>query len=335
LDKVLFPAFKQTSLPDPVFIVGNYRSGSTFFHRLLLRDPQFTCLKAWEIYFAPALSHRKFLRLILKVSARIGSPVQKFIKWFDGSLNDIYSMHKTGMYTYEQDSQLFYHIWSSYNIFAVFPFEEIAKKFIYYDQEVPKDRRMKDFTYYSEVLRRHMFLHPGKGYVSKNPDFSSAVETLLEFFPNAKFINLVRPPDGMIPSLVNLWASNFKAYGSPLETYPMKEVLLEKARHWYIYPHSRLSHLPPDRYQVVDFKQFIWDPKEVIEDIYGQFGFELSEEFKETLIAETINARQYSNHRYSPSDMGLDLEKIKQELGPLVEPILNASGRKKKSEPIK
>jgi hypothetical protein len=334
LDKVLYPEYQHTSFPDPVFVIGNYRSGSTFFHRLLLRDPQFTCLKAWEIYFAPALTHRKFLRLILKVSARIGSPVQKFIKWFDDSLNDIYSMHKTGMYTFEQDSQLFYHVWSSYNLFAVFPFEEIARKFIYYDQNVPEDRRQKDFSYYTDVLRRHMFLNPGKSYVAKNPDFSSAVGTLLEFFPNAKFINLVRPPEGMIPSLINLWASNFKAYGSPSEPYPMKDILFEKARHWYEYPHSRLSDLPPDRYQVVDFKRFIGNPQEIIEEIYDQFGFEITEEYQEILVAETINARQYSNHRYSPSEMGIDHERIKEDFKPIIGPILNASVGKKNPESI-
>jgi hypothetical protein len=335
LDKVLFPGYKSATFPDPVFIIGNYRSGSTFFHRLLLRDPQFTCLKVWEIYFAPALTHRKFLRLILRISARIGSPAQKFISWFDKSLNEIYSMHKTGMYTFEQDSQLFYHTWSSYNLFAIFPFPELAKQFIYYDQLVPEDRRNKDFTYYTDVLKRHMFVHPGKGYIAKNPDFSPAVETLMEFFPNAKFINIVRPPEGMIPSLVNLWASNFKAYGSPSEPYPLIDILLEKARHWYSYPHTRLMNLPPDRYQVVDFIRFIGNPKEVIEDIYKHFGYQMTEEYQEILAAETIKARQYSNHRYCPSDMGIDLESIKEDFAPVIEPIWNTHSGIKKTEPIR
>ena len=65
LDKWFFSDFKEKPFPDPVFIVGNYRSGSTFLHRLLLRDPQFTCLKAWEIYFSPALSPVSYTHLTL------------------------------------------------------------------------------------------------------------------------------------------------------------------------------------------------------------------------------------------------------------------------------
>ena len=320
LDKLLFPEFLDMECEDPVFIIGNYRSGSTFFHRLLLRDSQFTCLKAWEIYFAPAITHRKFLRWILKVSKRIGSPVQRFIQWFDESLNDIYSMHKTGMYTYEQDSQLFYHTWSSYNLFAIFPFPELAKQFIYYDQQVPDHRRIDDFRYYREVLQRHLYLNPGKRYISKNPDFSPAVETIQEFFPQAKFINLVRPPEKMIPSLINLWASNWKAYGSPGEPFPLVDLMLEKARHWYHYPHMQLSQLPSERYQVVDFVKFVDNPELLIEGIYKNFGFALTPKYQYILNEETRHNQNYiGNNNYVLSDMGIRAEDIKEEFKPLME----------------
>jgi len=320
LDKLLFPDFLDVEFEDTVFIIGNYRSGSTFFHRLLLRDSQFTCLKAWEIYFAPAITHRKFLRWILKVSKRIGSPVQRFIQWFDESLNDIYSMHKTGMYTYEQDSQLFYHTWSSYNLFAIFPFPELAKQFIYYDQQVPDHRRIDDFSYYREVLQRHIYLNPGKRYISKNPDFSPAVGTIQEFFPQAKFINLVRPPEKMIPSLINLWASNWKAYGSPVEPFPLVDLMLEKARHWYHYPHSQLSQLPVERYQVVDFVQFVDNPELLIEGIYKNFGFALTPKYQHILNEETRHNQNYiGNNNYVLSDMGIRVEDIKEEFRPLME----------------
>lgn len=314
LDKVFFPEIKQSLDPTPIFIVSNYRSGSTFLHRLLLRDDQNTCLKAWEIYFAPAITHRKFLRLINHISRLIGNPIERLIKAVDKSLNDIYSMHKTGLFTYEQDSQLFYHIWSSYNLFAIFPFLDLSKKYIHYDQAVPKDKQIKDFTYYRSVLRRHQSLYPGKRYISKNPDFSPAVETIQEMFPNAKFINLVRPPEKMIPSTINLWASNWRAYGSPKENYPLKDVLKEMIIHWYCYPQERLSKLPPDRYQVVNFDRFVNNPKKEIGRVYAQFGLNLSEEYEKILEDETTEARNYMGKNHYPlSEMDLDLEKLKQE----------------------
>ncbi len=320
LDPIFFPDLKHLYTPDPIFIVGNYRSGSTFFHRLLLRDQQFTCLKAWEIYFAPALVHRKLIRWILKLSESIGSPVQKAVQAFDRMLNDIYPMHKTGLYTFEQDSQLFYHTWSSFNIFAIFPFPELARRYIYYDQSVPDGERRKQFGFYSRVLKRHLYNHPGKRYLAKNPDFSPAVETLLDRFPNAKFINLVRPPEDMIPSAINLWASNWRAYGTPLEDFPQIEIVKEYARHWYYYPHKVLSKLGPDRYQLVCFEDLISDPKAEVLRIYNHFGLEATEEMIEFLEEETIRSRNYNNGgRYPIEEMGLDLEELREEFAPFLE----------------
>jgi len=320
LDNLFFSEYKQVLYSDPVFIIGNYRSGSTFLHRLLLRDQQFTCLKAWEIYFSHAITQRWFIRLLNRISRRIGNPLGKFVDAFDRSLNGIYAMHKTGMFTYEQDSQVFYHSWSSFNLFAAFPFPELAKKYIYYDQKVPETQRRKEFTYYRDVLKRQMFLHPGKQYISKNPDFSPAIETIKEFFPNAKFINLVRPAEQMIPSTINLWANNWRAYGSPEESYPLVDTLQEHAKHWYQYPHERLSKLPPDRYLVVDFERLVSNPKREIERIYKQFGFEFSDEYHKIMEEETIKSRNFAGgNPYPLTEMGLDIEELKQQYKPILD----------------
>jgi hypothetical protein len=319
LDRLFFPQFREPLDPAPIFIVGNYRSGSTFFHRLLLRDHQFTCLKAWEIYFAPGITHRKLIRGVLKLSSYLGSPVQRLVNAFDRLMNNIYSMHKTGLYTYEQDSQLFYHTWSSFNIFAIFPFPDHVRKYIYYDQMVSKREQKKHFGFYRKVLQRHIHLSPTQRYLSKNPDFTPAVNTLLSEFPEAKFINLVRPPEQMLPSSVNLWSSNWKAYGTPQETFPLKEVIKEFARHWYSYPHQELSGLPDDRYCVVFFEDLVNDPELEVSRVYQQFGLDLSEEFREILVEETINSRQYSSkNNYSLDHMGLQVDLIKEEFAPIL-----------------
>jgi len=320
LDRLFYPDYKKPLDPAPIFIVGNYRSGSTFFHRLLLRDPQFTCMKAWEIYFSPAITHRKLIRGILKISSYIGSPIQKAVDAFDGLMNDIYSMHKTGLYTYEQDSQLFYHTWSSFNLFAIFPFPEHVRKYIYYDQMVPEKEQKDHFGYYRNVLERHIHLSPKKRYLSKNPDFAPAVNALLSEFPDAKFLNLIRPPEQMLPSSINLWASNWKAYGSPKEAYPLKDVIKEFARHWYVYPHEQLSALPPDRYSVVFFKDLVDNPGKEVARIYRQFGLDLSDEFQEILEEETINSRQYtSENSYSLEHMDQSVDLIIKEFGPALQ----------------
>lgn len=337
LDEILFPGYRDQEVSEPIFIIGNFRSGTTFLHRLLLRDERFTGTRTWEIYFAPSITYRKVINRVRKISRTLGSPIRWIVNRFDRSLNDYSYMHKTGMRQFEEDSHFFYHIWTSYNLFALFPFPELFRKYIHYDQRVPQERRSLEISYYHSLIKRHIHYHQGKRYISKNPDFSPMVETILEEFPDARFINIVRDPRDMVPSTINMWANHWHTFGSPREDYPLQEVLLEHMEHYYRYPHQVLGDLPPDRYAVIHFADFVTNPEQVIGDLYDQFGLTVSPDYRKILQEETIRSRSYqSNHDYSLSEMGLEEEEIARRFLPalrnypfsrqLVEPVRKPIG---------
>ena len=64
LDEFFHRDYHQQQLSQPVFILGNPRSGTTFLHRLLARDRRnFSFMRMWEIYFAPSITQRKLFWL--------------------------------------------------------------------------------------------------------------------------------------------------------------------------------------------------------------------------------------------------------------------------------
>jgi hypothetical protein len=320
LDEIFYRGYRRQEVKEPIFIVGNFRSGTTFLHRLLLEDQQNTGIRTWEIYFAPSVSYRKLINAIRRVSRLIGSPIRWLVNRFDESLNEYSYMHKTGMRQFEEDSHLFYHVWSSYNLFAIFPFPKFARKYIYYDERVSPARRRFESRYYRNLIKRHLHYHGGGRYISKNPDFSPMVKTLLERFPDAKFINIVRDPQRVVPSTINMWANHWHTFGTPAEAYPLQEILLDHIKHWYRYPHEVLSGLPQDRYAVLYFDRFTANPRAEIERLYDQFGMEVSPEFREVLEEQTRRSRNYrSSHDYSLEEIGLDPELISREFSPVLE----------------
>ena len=320
LDEIFFRGYHRRELEEPIFIIGNFRSGTTFLHRLLLEDEQNTGIRTWEIYFAPSVSYRKLIDWVRKVSRMIGSPIRWLVNRFDESLNEYSYMHKTGMRQFEEDSHLFYHLWSSYNLFALFPFPKFARKYIYYDQLVSPARRRFESSYYRNLIKRHLHFHGGGRYISKNPDFSPMVRTLLEQFPDAKFINIIRDPRRVVPSTINMWANHWHTFGNPEEAYPLQDTLLDHIKHWYRYPHEVLKDLPDDRYAVIYFEDFVADPQKEIEYLYNRFEMEVSPEFRDILAFQTQRSRNYrSNHNYSLDKIGLDPEVISREISPLLE----------------
>ena len=55
LDRLFFWQFKKQPVDQPVFILGNFRSGTTLLQRLLARDRKnFTVIRSWEIYTSPS-----------------------------------------------------------------------------------------------------------------------------------------------------------------------------------------------------------------------------------------------------------------------------------------
>ncbi len=316
LDELFYPEHQNQNIEQPIFIVGNFRSGTTLLHRLLAKDDRFTGMKSWEIYVAPSIVQRRFIRWLMKINRYIGNPARRIITAFEKALREYSYMHKTGLDAVEEDGQIFLHIWSSYNLFAFFPFPDLVRNYIYYDDEVSEQQKEIDMQYYQEVLKRHIYAYGGKRYIAKNPTYSPKVRTLHEKFPDAKFINLVRNPMRVIPSSVSMFSNHWKTYGDPEGEYPQPgpATILEHARHWYVYPHQYLKNLPSDQYKMVRYKDLVADPQGTVESIYEQFDIEMTAEYRQILHQESEKAKRYkSSHQYSLEEMGLDQQEIARE----------------------
>jgi hypothetical protein len=314
LDNLFYPDYHNQEIKQPIFIIGNFRSGTTFLHRLLTKDSNATSLTSWEIYVAPSIVGRKLLRWGMKLNYAIGNPVQRILDAFDHIMAEYSYMHKVGLNEVEEDGQVLFHIWSSYDLLAFFPFPKLVNRYIYYDEQIPAEDRERDMSYYYDVLKKHVFAHHGKRYISKNPSYSPKVRTLHKKFPDAKFINLIRNPLQVIPSSISLFSNHLKTYGDPEAEYALQETVIEHSKYWYLYPHHYLKHLPPDQYIRIRYKDLVANPKGTVERIYKRFGFEISPEYDRVLQVEAQKAKSFkSKHRYSLKAMGLTKQRILNE----------------------
>ncbi len=313
-DNLFYPDYQEQDVEEPVFIVGNFRSGTTFLHRLLTKDNHSTSFTSWELYLAPSVIGRKFYQWLWKVNKAIGNPARWAIGVFNRIVEKEAYMHKIGLTEAEEDGQVLFQIWSSFDMIAFFPFPKLVKKYIYYDDQVPEEEKRRDMDYYSEIVKKHVYAHGGRRYISKNPSYSPRVKTLHQQFPDAKFINIVRNPLQVIPSSISLFSKHCHTYGDPESEYNLQETVIEHSKHWYLYPHQYLKDLPANQYIRVRYQDLVADPKGTIEEIYRRFGFDLGPEYARILKLEAEKARSYhSKHHYSLEKMGLSKKRIQRE----------------------
>ncbi|MFP6656386.1 MAG: sulfotransferase, partial [Myxococcota bacterium] len=160
-----------------------------------------------------------------------------------------------------------------------------------------------------------------KIHLSKNPMYSGRVASLIEAFPDARFIINVRNPNETIPSLLKLVRTGWKHLGwDAARQQRCLDMLAGQASNTYLHPFQALNDHPEIRHTVVDYRRLISDPAATIEQIYHDLELTMSADFKEKLAGESRREKQHSTrHRYTLEEFGLDTDTIRAELSPLFE----------------
>ena len=323
LDEILFPAYQEQTIRQPVFIIGNPRSGTTYLQRLLARDENnFLSMRTWEIFTAPSILTRKIISLTARIARAIGIQITHRIRRLERLWKESDRIHRLKLRAPEEDEYLFIHIFSTMKIWSFAAMEDESNPYIYFDDMIPDSQKDRVMDFYQACIQRHIHYRKGenKHYLSKNPNFTPAIETLLERFPDAKFIYLIRTPLKAIPSHVSLKEREWQMLGSPLEKYACRDFILRSSEHWYEYPLQKLKQLPEDQAIIVPFDDLVSNTKKTVQEIYHQLGLELPPEFMDLLEIETQKARNHrSQHRYSSEQMGIDPQTLKDRYAGIIE----------------
>jgi hypothetical protein len=312
-DDIFYKEYQQQKLAQPVFIIGNPRSGTTFLHRLMARDElNFSYIRMWEVLLAPSVSQRKLLWFFKKIDDALGGRLQKWTLKQEQKTYVSNPIHKMGLLEPEEDEGILFNIWETIFTTVVFPHPDLVRKYAFFDKQVPLLERRKIMRFYRSCLRRHLFArHSDKKFLSKNPTFSPKIDSLYSFFPDAKIIYLVRNPLDTVPSIISWMSYQWKQFSDPAENYLFKDYMLELAKEWYEYPLERFAMAPEDSYAIIRYEDLAQNPRQIISDIYEKFGFELSPEFEKILTETSKSSTSFkSKHKYSLENMGLTKKQI-------------------------
>lgn len=314
VDEVFFTGYQNIQVKEPVFIIGNPRSGTTFLHRLLAKDTEnFLTMKTWEIFIAPSVFMRKVLKTLARAGRAVGAPIQRRLKRMERDWQRENVIHKLAIHAPEEDEYLLIHIFSTLKIWSFAAMIDEAMPYVYFDSRMDPKQKNRILDFYTRCLQRHLYMHQREGhhYLAKNPNYSPMVDSLLSRFPDAKFIYLVRNPLDAVSSHLSLKEYEWQMLGNPLKPYASREFIIESSLHWYTYPLERLEEEAEDRYVVVNFNELVAHTRETVRDIYQCLGFEISPTYDQILREATERSRSHeSDHEYSLQEMGLEREHI-------------------------
>jgi omega-hydroxy-beta-dihydromenaquinone-9 sulfotransferase len=313
LDSVFFPSFKKQVVEKPLFILGNFRSGSTYLQRLIAKDRhQFASATTWDIFMSPSVTLTKVFSFFLIIDRKLGDPIKKaFIKFDDQTLGQV-DIHKISFLEPEEDENFLLHIWSSFFGGILFPFFEDFLPYIYFDQKLAAHKRSSIMRFYYQIIQRFLFTKQGsQKYLSKNPSFSPKIGSIIKHFPTAKIVYLVRNPIEMLPSTISWLGYTWRVFSDPLVRYPFISEIIKFTKHWYEYPLSILSKTDPENYLIIKYDDLIQHPEKTVCQIFDHFGYEMNATYNQILKQAIIESNEFkSQHVYSFEDMGITHQEI-------------------------
>ncbi len=311
LDDIFFPGHKTQLVDQPLFILGNFRSGSTFLHRLLSRDDNFTSLKIWDIYLAPSVTQKKITQWISRIDYKLGGYLHRLLYAFDRSTLGKIRIHPISFFKPEEDENIHLQNWDGFFVSFLFPFMDELPNYQHFDEALSTKHKHRIMGFYKSMLQRHLYATGKKYFVAKNPAFCPKIETLAEFFPDARIIYLVRNPLDMLPSTVSWINYARRQFTDPGEGYLYIDEILDFTQHWYRHPLKFLDSHPSTHHLILEYDQLIQNPEGTIRGFYEQFGYPEQpalERIVTEAVAETLAYK--SDHVYSYEEMGFTRQQI-------------------------
>ncbi len=304
------PEIAEQDVRQPVFIVGVNRTGTTFLHRLMSRDPRFWTLRGYEYvepvpadgnYATPAGSaedpRRAFAEELLNASG--------IVDMFKG-------VHHFDVNEPEEDLGLLRLGFLAWGATVWFDIPDFARWLAGRDMS-------ESYALHRHALQNyaHQRRSGGEGqWVLKAPFHLFELEALIATYPDALFIQTHREPAQFMGSWCSLVdrVRSLSCQPRPPEDLGAEQLAF-MSRMLDCAVEFRTGHPElADRWVDVSFYDLVEDPMAVVAHVYDRFGWSLEPESAaamETWLAEQAEQRQTEKrHKYDIADYGLTRETV-------------------------
>lgn len=253
---------RRTRVDDsPVFILGFGRSGTTHLHNLMWKDGRFGVVTNYQANLHPvALSGRGWLDRFLADKLPKKRPMDNVALSLEGPQEE-----EIALANLTADAPLHFMSFSH-------ALPEIYERWV-----TDLGRDAKDLAIwkrnYMDVLKKATVLSGGRRLVLKTPPNTGRIPTLLELFPEARFVHIVRDPYPVFQSMRNM-------YRKVLPGQELQSLEWDRIDAWVIDAYRRLmtkyladrEQIPAGQLIEIRYEDLDARPLEVLPRLYASLG---------------------------------------------------------------
>lgn len=276
---------------DPVFILGHWRSGTTFVHNILAQDPRFGFTTTYQTVFPHLMMYLQWF-------------FKPIVGWVMPSHRPTDNMELSPDLPQEEEIALINMTKASYYCFWFFPdkMQEFCDRFLTMKKATLEE--IHDFKEQFEKLVKISMWNSRRDvkdaqYLSKNPPHTGKVKTLVEMYPNAKFIYLIRNPYTVFESSRSFFSNTI----APLElnSIPMDQMeqnILRNYMELYDAYQEQKKYIPKGNLVEIRFEDVEADAMGLAERLYKELSLPGWEEAKPYIEKYVEGKKGYKKNKY-------------------------------------
>lgn len=265
------PVRKHKMKKDPVFVIGHWRSGTTYLQNLLSKDKQFGwCDPVSTTTFCNSYLLGPVLKKMLVKPLEEARPMDNMEYTLELPMEDVFALN----------------LISTHSIIHLIAFPQNYKHYIkesFISELSPKaQKQWRKSTMY--VLKKMSMRNGGKQLMLKSPDHTCHVDQLIDMFPDGKYVNIHRDPYVTIMSTINMFKKQMDLImlNNPPENLDilLEDMLVELFRHMYekLFELQDSGALKEGSIVDISYEQLSKEPEVCLRKIYEGLGIDGFEE---------------------------------------------------------
>jgi len=319
LDYIFFPSLINKKIDNPIIIVGNPRSGTTFLHRYLIKNKIGAGSQLWQLIYT-SITLQKLIKPILPI-----------LEYFSPTKYHSTEAHKTSLSSIEtDDASMLFRFFDGFFLYGFFLTWSEENLFDWVDPK-KRDNSMRDFNWFESMWKRTLRFHNSDRMIAKLFSVSANAPVFLKKFKNGKILYMVRDPLSVIPSGLSLVTGvldkKFNFWSLPLEK---RQMFIEKLYKALIELLLRFeddwsnNRIDKSQVMIVRFDKMMSDFTGLMDDILEFVDYKASDEFLNDIKVTSDNQKNFkSAHKYDLEKFGLTEERIKNDCAKIYSTFLN------------
>lgn len=286
----------------PLYILGHWRSGTTFLQFLLGHDPGLVYHSKFQTFFPRSfLLTEETVKPLAKTFINAFSPVNAWRKGISLDMGldtpseiEVSLMNEASPVSFHW-GHIFPRSWKYYFDRYLFQDDLTPREYLLWKRSV---RRLN---------RKVQFKHPRKRVMVKNPGDTARIKAILELYPKAKFVFIHRHPYDVYYSNTKLWQNILQNIS--LQDMPDHE-LPEAIRYTYRRMHQAYLQqrplIPRENLIEISHRDLSTDPVGTAAAIYDQLslsGFEQARPHLEAFAKKRQGPYQPPSYDYDPEEI--------------------------------